>query len=364
MANLFSDFCCLQSAAGQSFCAAGPLFSELTSVPAAPIIFSMYTTLPGYRQLHAAGILRERAELLWRLFSPCRLCPWNCAVDRSRGARGKCQAGRQVTVAKAMAHVGEEPVLSGARGAGTIFFSHCHLACCFCQNYQISQEGRGEELSIEGLAQKMLLLQEAGCHNISLVSPSHFLPHIVQALCLAAANGLCLPLVYNSNGYESLETLRLLSGIVDIYLPDAKYANDALAQKYSRAKNYSSINMAALKEMCAQVGPLVLDEHGIAVRGLIIRHLVLPADIAGTRDVLEKIKSQLGSAVHISLMCQYLPVYKAHELQELRKRTSPEEYARAVKILAALGFENGWVQEHEEIDGKFLPDFEKGDAWN
>jgi len=324
----------------------------------------MYTTLPGYRQLHAAGILRERAELLWKLFSPCRLCPWNCAVDRSRGARGKCQAGRQVTVAKAMAHVGEEPVLSGARGAGTIFFSHCHLACCFCQNYQISQEGRGEELSIEGLAQKMLLLQEAGCHNISLVSPSHFLPHIVQALCLAAANGLCLPLVYNSNGYESLETLRLLSGIVDIYLPDAKYANDALAQKYSRAKNYSSINMAALKEMCAQVGPLVLDEHGIAVRGLIIRHLVLPADIAGTRDVLEKIKSQLGSAVHISLMCQYLPVYKAHELQELRKRTSPEEYARAVKILAALGFENGWVQEHEEIDGKFLPDFEKGDAWN
>ena len=326
--------------------------------------FFMYTTLPGYRQLHAAGILRERADLLWKLFSPCRLCPWNCAVDRSRGARGKCQAGREVTVAKAIAHFGEEPVLSGTRGAGTIFFSHCHLACCFCQNYQISQEGRGEALTIEELAQKMLLLQEAGCHNISLVSPSHYLPHIVQALCLAAGEGLSLPLVYNSNGYESLETLQLLSGIVDIYLPDAKYAHDALAQKYSLAKNYSSINMAALKEMFAQVGPLVLDEHGIAVRGLIIRHLVLPADIAGTREVLEKIKSQIGSAVHISLMCQYLPVYKAHQLQELRKRTSRAEYDRAVEILAELGFENGWVQEYEEIDGKFLPDFEKGDAWN
>jgi putative pyruvate formate lyase activating enzyme len=210
----------------------------------------------------------------------------------------------------------------------------------------------------------MLLLQEAGCHNISLVSPSHFLPHIVQALCLAAGDGLALPLVYNSNGYESLETLQLLSGIVDIYLPDAKYAHDEMAQKYSRAKNYSSINMAALKEMFDQAGPLVLDEHGIAVRGLIIRHLVLPADIAGTRDVLEKIKSQLGSAVHVSLMCQYLPVYKAHELPEISTRTSPAEYDRAAEILAELGFENGWVQEYEEITGAFLPDFEKEDSWN
>jgi putative pyruvate formate lyase activating enzyme len=186
----------------------------------------------------------------------------------------------------------------------------------------------------------------------------------VQALCRAAGEGLSVPLVYNSNGYESLETLQLLSGIVDIYLPDAKYGKDELAKKYSQAKKYSSINMAALREMFAQVGPLVLDEHGIAVRGLIIRHLVLPADIAGTREVLEKIKSQLGSRVHISLMCQYLPVYKAHQLQELRKRTSFAEYDRAVEILSELGFENGWVQEYEEIDGKFLPDFEKGDAWN
>jgi len=324
----------------------------------------MYTTLPGYKQLHAAGILRERAELLWKLFSSCRLCPWQCGADRTSGQRGRCQAPGELKVAKALAHFGEEPVLSGTRGAGTIFFSHCHLQCCFCQNHQISQEGLGEVLTVEALAQKMLSLQKAGCHNISLVSPTHFLPHIVEALCLAAAEGLSLPLVYNSNGYESLETLKLLSGVVDIYLPDAKYANDALAKKYSQAKDYSQINLAALKEMFAQVGPLVTDENGTARKGLIIRHLVLPANIAGTQEVLERIKSHLGSHVHISLMCQYLPVYKARLHPEIDRRTAAEEYDRAIESLTELGFENGWVQEHEEIDGEFLPDFEKGDAWN
>jgi putative pyruvate formate lyase activating enzyme len=324
----------------------------------------MYTTLPGYKQLHATGILRERAASLWQQFSPCRLCPWQCGADRTSGQLGRCQAPRELKVAKAVAHFGEEPVLSGTRGAGTIFFSHCHLQCCFCQNFQISQEGLGEVLTVEALAQKMLSLQKAGCHNISLVSPTHYLPHIVEALCVAAAEGLSLPLVYNSNGYESLETLKLLSGVVDIYLPDAKYANDALAKKYSQAKDYSQINLAALKEMYAQVGPLVLDEHGIAVRGLIIRHLVLPANIAGTQEVLERIKSHLGADVHISLMCQYLPAHKAHQYKELSKRTSPEEYDRAIETLTALGFENGWLQGHEEITGEFLPDFEKGDSWN
>jgi len=324
----------------------------------------MYTTLPGYKQLHDAGILRKRAELLWQLFSSCRLCPWQCGADRTSGQLGKCQAPGELKVAKALAHFGEEPVLSGTRGAGTIFFSHCHLQCCFCQNYQISQEGLGEKLTVEALAQKMLSLQKAGCHNISLVSPTHFLPHIVEALCIAAAEGLSLPLVYNSNGYESLETLKLLSGVVDIYLPDAKYANDALAKKYSQAKDYSQINLAALREMYAQVGPLVLDEHGFAVRGLIVRHLVLPENIAGTQEVLERIKSSLGADVHISLMCQYLPAHKAHQHKELSKRTSPEEYERAIETLAALGFENGWLQEYEEIKGEFLPDFEKGESWN
>ena len=324
----------------------------------------MYTTIPGYKQLHAAGILRERAELLKQRFSPCRLCPWQCGAERSSGQRGTCQAGGDVLVAKALAHFGEEPVLSGSRGAGTIFFSHCHLSCSFCQNYQISQEGLGEQLTIEALAQKMLSLQKDGCHNISLVSPTHYLPHIVQALCIAADQGLALPLVYNSNGYESLETLQLLSGIVDLYLPDAKYADDVLAKKYSRARNYSLVNMAALREMFAQVGPLVLDERGIAVRGLIIRHLVLPENISGTRQVLEKIKAELGTDVHISLMCQYLPVHNARLHPEINRRISAAEYERAIEALSDLGFENGWVQEYEEINGAFLPDFKKEESWN
>jgi putative pyruvate formate lyase activating enzyme len=324
----------------------------------------MYTIIPGYKQLHAAGILRKRAELLWQRFSPCRLCPWQCGAERTSGKQGKCQAAGDVVVARALAHFGEEPVLSGSRGAGTIFFSGCHLSCSFCQNYQISQEGLGEKLTIEALAQKMLSLQQAGCHNISLVSPTHFLPHIVQALCLAADEGLALPLVYNSNGYESLETLQLLSGIVDIYLPDAKYADDELAEKYSHARDYSLVNMAALREMFAQVGPLVVDERGIAVRGLIIRHLVLPDNIAGTREVLERIKSQLGADVHISLMCQYLPVYNARLHPEINRRTSAAEYERTIEALSELGFENGWVQEYEEINGEFLPDFEKEESWN
>lgn len=309
-------------------------------------------------------MLRERAEALWKRFSPCRLCPWQCAADRTGGERGRCLAPSQACVAKALAHHGEEPVLSGTRGAGTIFFSHCHLACCFCQNYQISQGGLGDVLSTEGLAQQMLSLQAAGCHNISLVSPTHFLPHIVDALSLAADRGLSLPLVYNSNGYESVETLQLLSGIIDLYLPDAKYGHAAMAKKYSRAGDYAAVNMAALREMFSQVVMLAVDGEGLALRGLIIRHLVLPGNIAGTEQVLKNIKASLGTAVHISLMCQYLPVHNASRHPEINRRTTAAEYDRAVAALTELGFENGWVQEHEEIDGAFQPDFEKDDSWN
>jgi putative pyruvate formate lyase activating enzyme len=324
----------------------------------------MYTILPGYKQLHAAKKLHERAAQLWQRFSPCRLCPWQCGAERRSGRQGKCRAAADVVVAKALPHFGEEPVLSGDRGAGTIFFSHCHLSCSFCQNYQISQAGLGEQLTIDALARTMLSLQKAGCHNISLVSPTHFLPHIVEALCIAADEGLSLPLVYNSNGYESLETLQLLAGIVDIYLPDAKYSDDALAKKMSRAENYSAVNRAALQEMFRQVGLLLLDKQGIAVRGLIIRHLVLPENSSGTREVLENIKASLGTDVHISLMCQYLPVHNARLHPEINRRTSAAEYDHAIEILSKLGFENGWLQDYEEITGEFLPDFAKGDAWN
>jgi putative pyruvate formate lyase activating enzyme len=285
-------------------------------------------------------------------------------VNRINGVLGRCRATAKLKVAKALAHFGEEPALSGTLGSGTIFFSHCHLSCCFCQNYQISQEGLGETVSAEGLAQKMLSLQEQRCHNLNLVSPTHYLPHIMQALYLAAADGLIIPLVYNSNGYESVETLRLLDGVVDIYLPDAKYAEDACAQTYSRAKEYTKTNEAALQEMYAQVGPLVMDGERIAMKGLIIRHLVLPENLSQTEMVLNRIKAGLGTQVHISLMCQYQPVFQAPQHPELNKRTSPEEYDRAISTLINLGFENGWLQDYEEIDGEFLPDFQKSDAWN
>ena len=324
----------------------------------------MYSTTAGYRQLYASGELAKRAELMQNILSCCTLCPWQCRANRVQGELGRCRASAELKVAKALAHFGEEPALSGTRGSGTIFFSHCHLNCCFCQNYQISQEGRGETVSAQGLAQTMLSLQQQGCHNINLVSPTHYLPHIMQALCLATADGLMLPLVYNSNGYESIETLRLLDGVVDIYLPDAKYADDGDAQKYSRAKEYININEAALKEMYAQVGPLVMDVDEIAVKGLIIRHLVLPDNLSQTETVLNRIKACFGTQVHISLMCQYQPVFQAPQHHELNKRTSPEEYDRAIESLTNLGFENGWLQDYEKIDGEFLPDFQKSDAWS
>lgn len=324
----------------------------------------MKKTLPGYKKLFKSGELKKRADAFWKIMSSCTLCPWQCGIDRTKGEKGRCQAPGELKAARAIAHFGEEPVLSGTKGSGTIFFTHCHLHCCFCQNYQISQEGLGETITIEDLARNMLSLQEAGCHNINLVSPTHYLPHIVQALCIAAAKGLSLPLVYNSNGYESVETLRLLSGIVDIYLPDAKYGEDALAKKYSRAHEYTRINEETLLEMYAQVGPLVINDQGLAVRGLIIRHLVLPSDASRTAAVLNKIKNRLGPHVHISLMGQYLPVFEAHTFPEIDRRPSPEEYNYAVESLIALEFENGWLQQQDSIDGEFLPDFEKSDSWN
>lgn len=324
----------------------------------------MYTTTPRYKQLYACGELARRAEMLRDLWARCGLCPWECRVNRPGGEQGRCGATAVLKVAKALPHFGEEPPVSGTRGSGTIFFSHCHLRCCFCQNYQISQEGLGAFISVEQLAEHMLSLQEQGCHNINLVSPTHYLPLIVEALHNAAARGLQLPLVYNSNGYESVETLRVLDGIVDIYLPDAKYGTAASAQRYSRACGYPAVNMAAIKEMFRQVGYLVTDHAGIAVKGLIIRHLVLPDNLARTETLLQSLHSIVGPEIHISLMGQYQPVFKAHRNPELNRRPTTEEYQRAVHALCRLGFENGWVQDPENIDCAFLPDFEKSDSWN
>ena len=319
---------------------------------------------PGYLHLLQKGELRKRVRLLFSIFSSCKLCPWKCGVDRTKGEKGRCGASNKVKVAKAIPHFGEEPVISGTRGSGTIFFSHCNLKCCYCQNYQISHEGMGKNISVEELSRVMLGLQEKGCHNINLVSAAHYLPLIIKALCLAAKDGLCIPIVYNTNGYEDAQVLRLLDGIIDIYLPDAKYANDTCAMKYSSAKNYSRVNLRAVQEMFRQAGCPVIDSKGIALKGLIVRHLVLPGSLSGTRQVLQKLKKHFGPFISISLMGQYIPCYNAHNFKELSTRTSREEYFQAVEILESLGFENGWTQDWDSLDSGVVPDFTKSDTWN
>jgi putative pyruvate formate lyase activating enzyme len=319
---------------------------------------------PGYIHLLEQGQLRKRALSLRELAGPCRLCPRRCTVDRPAGQRGFCRAGARVQVAKALPHMGEEPVISGSRGAGTIFFTHCNLRCCFCQNYQISHEHLGREVGTEELAAMMLDLQNRGCHNISLVSGAHFLPGIVEALELAAGRGLNVPLVYNTNGYESLRVLRLLDGIIDVYLPDAKYCSDTMAKSYSDAPAYHRVNMAALQEMARQTGYLETDEQGLAMRGLIIRHLVLPGGLGDTQRVLRAIKKNLGPFVPLSLMGQYTPCFETAGHPVLGRRITAEEYCKACEMLIELGFENGWLQEYSEDDRSFVPDFSQPECWN
>lgn len=319
--------------------------------------------MAGYQELLRTGELEQRAEALLARAASCRLCPRRCGARRLRGERGRCGAGPVVRVAKAVAHFGEEPPVTGTRGSGAIFFAHCNLSCCFCQNWQISHEALGEDLTVKQLAAAMCGLQEQGCHNINLVSAAHYMPWIVQALGLAAGQGLTAPIVYNSNGYEDADTLRLLEGIIDIYLPDAKYADNGPADTYSGARDYAGINAAALEEMFRQAGYLELDGDGLARKGLIVRHLVLPGGLSGTGAVLKGLKHRFGRLLAVSLMGQYRPCYRAGEYPELQTRTSRQDYDAAVVLLEALGFENGWVQQQAALDDAFVPDFAKKDAW-
>ncbi len=304
---------------------------------------------PSYLELHRSGELRERIKLAYSMLRECRLCPRECGVDRLRGERGFCRAGAEPTVASWNVHPWEEPPISGTRGSGTIFFSGCTGRCIFCQNYPISQLGVGNTVSIRRLAEMMLELQDRGCHNINLVTPTHFVPQILAALSIAIERGLRLPLVYNTSGYERVETLRLLEGVVDIYLPDAKYADDETARWLSGFVRYVEANHAALKEMFRQVGDeLILDGEGVARRGLIIRHLVLPNGLAGTQEVLNWIAENLSPRVHISLMDQYFPAYKAVGHPILGRKITAEEYEEALRAFEDAGLERGWMQEHDE----------------
>jgi putative pyruvate formate lyase activating enzyme len=292
--------------------------------------------------------LQNRIEAAYELLEQCRVCPRECGVNRLKNDKlGFCRSGLNPIVSSVSPHHGEEPPLSGTRGSGTVFFTNCNLKCAYCQNYPISQMGNGTERTVGELACQMLSLQEQGCHNLNLVTPTHFMPQILKALGIARERGFSLPIVYNTSGYESLETLGLLNGIVDIYLPDMRYSDNDAGMKYSVAPDYPEINRAAVKEMYRQVGNLVLDENGVAQRGLIIRHLVLPGALSGTEGVMKFLAGEISKDVYISLMSQYFPAYRARELKEINRRITPEEYEDAWQIMLKYGLENGWVQEHE-----------------
>lgn len=295
------------------------------------------------------------------VLSDCTLCPWECHVDRKAGKLGFCRSGYLPTVMSYCPHYGEEPVLSGTKGSGTIFFGNCNLSCVFCQNHQISQPEctlKEEEVTFERLAEIMLELQGKGCHNINFVSPSHFPAQIAKSVAIAASNGLNIPLVYNSNGYDSLETLRMLDGIIDIYLPDIKYSDNEVGREYSKIKDYVRHSRAAILEMKRQVGNLTVDKKGIAIKGLIVRHLVLPNDLAGSEESLKFISEKVGKQTYMSVMSQYFPTHRAADHPLISRPISHREYEKVLEWLEKFGLENGWVQEHSSKD-YYRPDFEK-----
>ncbi|UCG84572.1 MAG: radical SAM protein [Dehalococcoidia bacterium] len=290
-----------------------------------------------YRQLYEAGELRERAEQAGVLLEDCHVCPRDCRVNRLEEETGKCRTGRQALVSSAGPHFGEEAPLVGMGGSGTIFFTNCNLQCCFCQNYSISQLGEGHGVVPDELAGIMLSLQRKGCHNINFVSPTHVVPQILEALEIAAGAGLSLPLVYNSGGYDSVETLKLLDGVIDIYMPDMKYSDEGTARRLSGIEDYPNQNRAAVKEMHRQVGDLELDEHGVALRGLLVRHLVLPQGLAGTPEVCSFLYREISANTYINVMAQYRPCYHAFEVSEISHSLSSDEFAEAVTIAHNAG---------------------------
>ncbi len=301
--------------------------------------------VPGYLTLHRSGELRRRGEELWRLMESCPLCPRQCGAARLDGEAGFCQATSQLVIAAFHPHHGEEQPLRGQGGSGTIFFSHCNLRCVFCINWQISQGGEGEPRSLEDLAEMMLYLQDIGCHNINIVTPTHYSPHIVLGLDIAAAGGLRLPLVYNTCGWERPEILRKLEGIVDIYLPDFKYAEGAMASKYSSgADTYPEVTKAALLEMNRQVGTAKPAQDGLMYRGLMIRHLVMPNRVSGTRQVIDWIAANLPTDTYFNIMSQYRPMHEAFEYPEISRGITRAEYVEVVEYAKQAGLTNLDIQ--------------------
>jgi putative pyruvate formate lyase activating enzyme len=317
--------------------------------------------VPSYIALHTSGELRRRADTLEAMLARCSICPHDCGNNRLNNEIARCYSGYLPIVSACTPHFGEEPALVGTRGVGNIFFGNCNLRCVYCQNALISQNAREEQknqVSLERLADMMLELQAKGCHEIGLVSPTHFVPQIVRSLDIAVSNGLALPLIYNTNAYDSVDVLRLLDGIMDIYLPDLKYSDEDMGYRYSRVRDYPARARAAIQEMHRQVGStLILGDDGLVKRGLIIRHLVLPNDIAGSKDSLKWVQSELGSLTTLSVMSQYFPTHRAPATPLLDRKIRQGEYERVLAVLDTLAMDHGWVQEYEASE-YYRPEFE------
>ncbi len=305
-----------------------------------------------YHALYQSGELLRRVSEGYRRLAACDLCPHCCGVNRITGEQGRCRSGLKPRIASANLHHGEEPPISGSKGSGTIFFSGCTLRCLFCQNFPISQQNTGETITTSELARRMLQLQKRGAHNLNLVTPTHWLPQFLAALWLAIPLGFKLPVVWNSSGYETVEALRLLDGLVSIYLPDMKYSDDRQAMELSGAPGYTRMNREAVLEMLRQVGHLQTDDNGIATQGLIIRHLVLPQGRAGSTATLAWIAEQLGTATHLALMSQYFPAWKALTTAGGDRGLTHQEYDAVVEAFEEAGLENGWVQELDQERGR------------
>lgn len=287
----------------------------------------------------------------------CEVCPFRCKVNRLEGKIGRCGCKDKIKIALASLHYYEEPCISGNNGSGTVFFSNCNLKCIYCQNYEISQQGKGKEISEEELAEIFINEQNNGAHNINLVTPTMYVPQIIKALKIAKKNGLSLPIIYNSNGYENIETIKMLDGYIDVYLPDLKYYSNELSKKYSGIDNYFSVATKAIKEMIKQVGLPKFDENGIIIKGVIIRHLILPSHMQNTKNILKWIKENLPKETWVSVMAQYFPTYKAKEDTLLNRKLKIKEYKEIEKYLYLLDLKNGYIQELGENEEQYVPKF-------
>ena len=288
----------------------------------------------------------------------CKICPHKCKINRNEGKIGRCKAGKDVKIALASIHNFEEPCISGINGSGTVFFSNCNLNCIYCQNYEISQLGKGKEISIDHLAEIFINQQNKNVNNINLVTPTMYVPQIIEAIKIARKKGLSIPIIYNSNGYENVETIKMLDGYIDIYLPDLKYYSDEMSKKYSKVDNYFKTAVAAIKEMQRQVGNPEFDENGIIRKGVIIRHLILPNHILNTKNILKYIKENFDENTYISVMAQYFPTYKAKENDKINRKISKKEYKEVEEYLYCLNLKNGYIQELGEHEEEYVPTFD------